>query len=73
MRPDENPCYKCPDQGCGKHATCKLYLRFYAWNREKSEKKLVDGAIDDYTKHAVEKMKSGRHCTADRYRPKGRW
>lgn len=73
MRPDESPCKFCPKQGCGKQAQCKDYLVFYASNREKDKKKLEEGKINAYTKEAIAKMKSGRHCTADRYRPKGRW
>lgn len=73
MKPDENPCADCEDQGCGRHAQCKKYLKFYKANREKGKRNLESGQINDYTKHAIEKMKSGRHCTSSRYRPKGRW
>lgn len=69
----DNPCWDCPETGCGRHATCESYLAYYNRNRERYEQNRDRARIDDYTVKAIAKQKAGTHSTASRYRPKGRW
>lgn len=72
----ENPCFDCPDsghkngQGCGKHATCKKYKKYYAGQRAKDREKKREEILNNYTKDAIERVKGGTRCTLKNYRRK---
>ena len=72
----DNPCYKCPKNGhgtgtgCGEHATCKKYLKYYDERREDYKQRERLAAANTYVRGAIERVKHGTRCTLKNYRPK---
>ena len=72
----ENPCFDCPDSGhgngsgCGKHATCEKYKRYYSNQREKEQKNKRAAIVNSYTKDAIERVKNANTCSLQKYRKK---
>lgn len=73
-RKSDNVCpQSCPDRHTGCHAECEIYLDFFRENAKTIEARQNQVPINNYTVEAIQRMKSGRGCTTNRYRPKGRW
>lgn len=68
----DNPCFDCPESGCGRHAECEQYLEYYNRCKDRNKQKLENSQLNDYTRNAILRHKSGLHSTASRYRPKER-
>ena len=55
----DNPCFDCPDTGCGRHSTCKKYMRFYKNNRGKDQERVAQATLSFYVSDEIEKAKRG--------------
>ena len=64
------PCFQCPNKGCGHQSECDKYMAFYQNNLERYEQTRSVSALNDYTKEAIRRAKSGAHSTLGKYRPK---
>lgn len=67
----KNPCIGCPDNGCGNHANCDRYMKFYVENQHYNEEKHRTVApLAVYSHDKFEKIKNGTRTTMKKYRPK---
>ena len=62
------PCNKCPKKGCGRQATCKDYMDFWHFNREKNKRQIAEARKNAYVVEAIQKCKEGRHGSWKAYR-----
>ena len=55
----KNPCFSCPETGCGRQSTCEKYLTFYESNREEDRKRKAQATLSFYVSDEIEKAKRG--------------
>lgn len=74
MKKSGNPCLSCPDTGCGNHAHCDRYMKFYNECRANDKTRIRESIAREYTVDAVLDVKqNGSKSNMKRYRPKGWW
>ena len=65
------PCFKCPESGCGRQASCPKYMEYYRKCRELYKKRRQQTMLNMYTRDAIRRVTAGRLSTMDRYRQGG--
>ena len=58
LRP-KNPCFGCPETGCGNHSQCEKYMDFFNRLRELDAQKQREMKVCDYTYDAIQSSKKG--------------